>query len=254
MAQAAQHANDTRAEGSETQPLNPEFMNLKDASTEIRKGFVRKVYGILCAQLVLTVIIAAPIALSGRTWIKTHVYVMYIALAANIACLCAMMCAGQLLRQYPTNYIFLFILTVVTSVMVGFVSAMYTWQSVVMAAAATLLVFILLTCYAWVTESDFTGMGPYIFCALCILIVFGFFISILQLSGVHVKSLILGYDIIGVCIFCFFIIYDTQLILGEWGGHKESFSVDDYCFAALALYLDIINLFLFLLEIFGDRK
>lgn len=45
---------------------------------------------------------------------------------------------------------------------------------------------------------------------------------------------------------------DTQLIIG--GKHaKFQFSVDDYVFAALNLYLDIINLFLFILQIINNR-
>lgn len=62
----------------------------------------------------------------------------------------------------------------------------------------------------------------------------------------------LVYACLGVLLFSFFIVYDTQLIVG--GAHKHAFDIDDYCFAALNLYLDIINLFLFLLQIFGARN
>lgn len=40
-------------------------------------------------------------------------------------------------------------------------------------------------------------------------------------------------------VFAFYIVYDTQLMLGSWGGHKVEFSVDDYVFAAINLYLDL---------------
>jgi len=59
----------------------------------------------------------------------------------------------------------------------------------------------------------------------------------------------------------FVIIYDTQLIFGtaslEMGrsaARKIEFTVDMYCFAAYQLYLDFVNLFLYLLELFGDRQ
>jgi FtsH-binding integral membrane protein len=56
----------------------------------------------------------------------------------------------------------------------------------------------------------------------------------------------------GCLLFSFYLVYDTQLILG--GQHKKyQFSVDDYVFAALNLYLDIINLFIFILQILGSR-
>ena len=50
------------------------------------------------------------------------------------------------------------------------------------------------------------------------------------------------------CIFfSFFVVIDTQLIIR--GEHKYSFSTEDYIFAALVFYMDIINLFLFILKI-----
>lgn len=54
-------------------------------------------------------------------------------------------------------------------------------------------------------------------------------------------------------VFAFYIVYDTQLMLGSWGGHKVEFSVDDYVFAAINLYLDLINLFQYILELIGTR-
>ena len=56
----------------------------------------------------------------------------------------------------------------------------------------------------------------------------------------------------GAIIFSFYIIYDTQLIIG--GEHKKyQFDVDDYVFATITLYLDIINLFLYILDLLDRR-
>merc|ERR1712008_628597 len=58
---------------------------------------------------------------------------------------------------------------------------------------------------------------------------------------------------VAAILFSFYIVYDTQLIMG--GKHsKGQFGVDDYVFAALNLYLDVINLFIELLQIFGDQQ
>ena len=56
----------------------------------------------------------------------------------------------------------------------------------------------------------------------------------------------------GAVIFSLYIIYDTQIMLG--GNHKYSLSPEEYIFAALNLYLDIINLFMYLLSIFGGSR
>jgi hypothetical protein len=239
-------------QGSETQPLVPKPE--ETMKVEARVGFVRKVYGILSVQLLLTVLISAPFAVQSTEWVDSHAWVLYVSLAAMISCMCVMMCCGQMLRSYPQNYIFLFVFTALMSVNVGFVSALYTWQSVTLAAGATMAIFLLLTCYAFFTTSDFTGYGPYLFTFLAVLSVFGLILSMLSLAGIEIKWLTMLYDVFGVMLFCFYIVFDTQMMMGDWGGHKVQFSLDDYCFAALNLYLDIINLFLHLLSLLGSRK
>ena len=62
------------------------------------------------------------------------------------------------------------------------------------------------------------------------------------------------FNFVDVLVFVFYIIYDTQFIMGEYGGHKEQFEIDDYIFASLNLYLDVVNLFLYILEMFGNRQ
>merc|ERR1719375_1213513 len=96
--------------------------------------------------------------------------------------------------------------------------------------------------------TDFTGFGPYLFAGLMVLCMFGLVLSILGWCGVRIDWLLMFYDACGVLLFTFYIVYDTQLILGEWGGHQQQFGLDDYVFAALNLYLDIINLFLYILR------
>lgn len=48
-----------------------------------------------------------------------------------------------------------------------------------------------------------------------------------------------------------FLAYHTQLLIGN---RKYSISEDEYVFAALSLYVDIVQIFLFLLQIVGARK
>merc|ERR1712048_1175789 len=88
--------------------------------------------------------------------------------------------------------------------------------------------------------TDFTGMGPYLMAALLGLIVFGFSIMVFSwiVPGLYSTAHLI-YAALGAVLFSFYIVYDTQLIVG--GRHKKhQFSVDDYALAALNLFLDII--------------
>lgn len=49
-----------------------------------------------------------------------------------------------------------------------------------------------------------------------------------------------------------YLVYDTQLMMG--GKHKYSISPEEYIFAALNLYLDIVNIFLYILTIIGASR
>merc|ERR1719379_1181173 len=134
---------------------------------------------------------------------------------------------------------FLFFVTICEAIIVGFISAMYTTQSVLIACLLTCGIFVGLTIYAFTTKDDFTGMGGYLCAALLGLCLTSFVCMFFPYSPMMQK--ILGG--LGAILFSFYIVYDTQLIAG--GKHKQQqFGVDDYVFAALNIYLDIINLFL----------
>ena len=61
-----------------------------------------------------------------------------------------------------------------------------------------------------------------------------------------------GYASAGALIFMLYIVMDTQLMIG--GKHKYSIDPEEYVFAALNLYLDIVNLFIYILSIVGSIK
>jgi len=106
--------------------------------------------------------------------------------------------------------------------------------------------------YASNTKTDFTGAGPYLVGILLVFIVFGLIAGI-ACGTSNCEILNLVYAALGALIFSVYIVYDTQLIVG--GSHtKHQFSVNDHVFAALSLYLDIINLFIYILQLMGDRK
>jgi FtsH-binding integral membrane protein len=239
-----------------TQLLGWNNRDVKNQTMEVRQGFVRKVYGILTTQLIVTVIVAYQIWKGGqdREWLRSHEWMLWVSVFATFVTVCAMACCRDMCRRFPTNYLFLFTFTAFEGVMIGFVSALFTWQSLLLATATTMLVFVAFTLYAFNTKTDFTGMGMYVFGAGVVLMIFGFVVTCITVSGVTVPLMVGIYDIVGILIFTFYIVFDTQLIMGSWGGHRESFQIDDYCFAALNLYMDIVNLFLHVLSLLGERR
>jgi len=105
-----------------------------------------------------------------------------------------------------------------------------------------------LSTYAMYTTTDFTALGGYLLVALTTLCFAGLIFAFLPFVP-FVQQL---YAACGALIFGFYIVYDTQLILG--GKHKQKFAVDDYVFAAINIYLDVLNEFIYLLSLLGDRR
>lgn len=219
---------------------------------EIRSGFIQKVYSILSVQLLVTAIIAYPFVFNAacKAFVRHHGFPLVIGVSVlNIIFMCMMICpcgCQQNMRKYPTNYLLLGGFTITEGLLVGIVSSFYTVDSVLLAVVATAFLVGGLTVYAMVTKTDFTDMGGYLFCALMVLMMFGIACMFLpQYPFLHK-----AYCCIGILIFSFYLIHDTQQITGQG---EIQLGVDEYVFGALQLYIDIIQIFLYILQLMGDR-
>jgi FtsH-binding integral membrane protein len=86
-----------------------------------------------------------------------------------------------------------------------------------------------------------------LFVAVIILMLFG--LIAMFFPG---KTIQLVYASCGALLFSIYLIYDTQLMMG--GKHKYSISPEEYVFASLNLYLDIVNIFMYILTIIGATR
>ena len=221
-------------------------------SVDVRHGFVRKVYSILFVQLLLTSGIAAPFVLMDQstitTFVRANVWLLWTSLALSFTFMIIFACFPSLMRRYPWNYGILLLFTATQGLFVGLICATYTVQSVLVAVVTVTGITLALTLFALQTKWDFTGWGPYLLVATLVLLVFGIFVAIFN-DRIAEKV----YAGLGTLLFSFYLVYDTQMIAG--GNHrKHQFNVDDYAMAAICLYIDIIQLFLYILSLFGNRR
>ncbi|XP_013171967.1 PREDICTED: protein lifeguard 1-like isoform X1 [Papilio xuthus] len=216
----------------------------------IRRGFIRKVYSILMCQLLITMGFIALFLFHEPTkrWVAQNNYLLWVAIAVLFACIIAMACCPDIRRTAPTNFIFLFVFTLAQSFMLGVVTSIYSVSEVMMAVGITAGVCLALTLFAFQTKWDFTMMGGALVAASMILLLFGLIAIFLPRNNI----LTLVYASAGALLFSLYLVYDTQLMMG--GKHKYSLSPEEYIFAALNLYLDIVNIFLFILTIIGASK
>ncbi|XP_068452464.1 protein lifeguard 1 [Clinocottus analis] len=213
----------------------------------VRRGFIRKVYLTLMVQLLVTVgIICAFLYWNVlRQWTRDNYWFSYAAMAAVMVLVVAMSCCGDLRRRVPLNFIALGLFTVAEGLMLGAVTVFFDAEAVLWAVGATALVSLALTVFAMQSKWDFTGLSGSLWVLLWTLLSFALLCGILRSQYLYIV-----YACLGTFVFSLYLVFDTQLILG--GKHrKHQVSPEEYVFAALNLYLDIVSLFLLLLQLIG---
>jgi hypothetical protein len=108
-----------------------------------------------------------------------------------------------------------------------------------------------LSLVGYTTKRDLTAMGSFLIMGL-----FGLIIASLASFFFQSPALVFAINLIGVLIFAGLIAYDTQklkMTYYQLAGNEAGKSVAT-SYGALSLYLDFINLFQFLLALFGNRR
>ena len=227
----------------EGQELDVVAKTVFDADQMVRAGFIKKVYSILSLQLLLTTAMGATFMFveSAQQFALSSPGVLTTSYMLPFGFLIALHCYKG---RHPLNMILLGGFTLCMSYTVGVVCAVYQASGqgiiVLQALLLTAAVFLSLTTYVHVTKKDFSWMGGALFAGLMILIVWSFMSMLFGATFGGVGHTV--FALIGALLFCGFILYDTSNLLHLYGP-------DDYVEASIALYLDIINLFLSLLEI-----
>ncbi|XP_063995703.1 protein lifeguard 4-like [Diachasmimorpha longicaudata] len=215
--------------------------NVHNAHIKIRMAFLRKVYGLISIQLLLTVVISAVFILCEpiKLTVQRNSWMVGISFIGTMAILIALHFKR---RDHPTNLILLGAFTVVLSYSVGTVVTLFDVTVVLEAMFITMAIVFGLTVYTFQSKRDFSFLGFGLFAGLFALLVGGIIQLFLQ-SPVMELAMSIG----GALLFSVFIIYDTHMLM-------HVLSPEEYIIAAINIYLDIINLFLHILQLLAAAK
>ncbi|KAL6563831.1 Protein LIFEGUARD 2 [Orobanche gracilis] len=225
---------------SAREPLYPMMLE----SPELRWSFIRKIYTIVSIQLLLTIAVGALVVTVHPishffTATRAGLVVYIILIITPFIVLCPLYSYYQ---KHPLNYILLGVFTVSLAFAVGLTCSYTSGKVILEAVILTAVVVVSLTLYTfWAAKRghDFNFLGPFLFGALIVLMLF----SLIQIFFPLGKISVMIYGCLASIIFCGYIIYDTDNLI-------KRYTYDQYIWAAVALYLDVINLFLALLNIF----
>lgn len=224
---------------------NSQSIGFSDAA--VRRGFIRKVYLTLMIQLLATVGIICAFLYweSLKEWTLENDWFSYTMMSAVVVLILALSCCGNLRRRVPINFIALGLFTIAEGLMLGSVTVYYNAEAVMWAVGATAFVSLTLTVFAMQTRWDFTAASGSLWVFAWTLFSFAMLCAILRSQFLYIL-----YACLGTLLFSLYLVFDTQAIIG--GKHKKlEVSPEEYVFAALNLYVDVVSLFLIVLQFVG---
>lgn len=218
----------------------------------VQRSFIAKVYGWMFIGLFISGIIAVATALNPAlvNLIILNRFVFYALLIAELA-LVWIFSATIHKMTLPIAMISFIGYSALNGLTLSVIFLLFTASSIGVTFFVTAGTFGVMSIYGYITKTDLTSIGNFL---------------IMGLIGVIIASVVnifffneMFYWIItyaGIAIFMGLTAYDTQKIknLNIDGDQMTDESKKMAIFGALILYLDFINLFLFLLRIFGRRK
>ncbi len=70
--------------------------------------------------MLLTVLIALPFQMMSKEAVQAHSWILIVSTVVLVVTMCSLLCCGQVMKEFPTNYALLFVLTSCMGVTVGF--------------------------------------------------------------------------------------------------------------------------------------
>lgn len=216
--------------------------------------YVRSVYNWMFIGLALTGLVAFYTStntamlklLFGNSFMFWGIFIAELALVWVISSRIDRMSAATATLLYV-------IYAVLNGLILSLIFLRYTRTSIASTFFICSTTFLACSIYGWITKKDLTSFGGFLTMGLIGIIIATIVNIFLKSSALH-----MAINYIGVFVFIGLTAYDTQKIknmaLSQPDGLGAGVIRKGAILGALALYLDFINLFLFLLQILGGKR
>jgi FtsH-binding integral membrane protein len=217
------------------------------------RAHMNKVYGLMSVGMILTGAVAWAVgttpALVGAIFGTPLKWVVM------FAPLILVFAFGAVINRlsYAGAQLFFYVYAAIMGLSLSTIFAVFTGVSIAQTFLVTAIAFAGLSLYGYTTKKDLSGMGTFLLMGLIGLIVASI-VNIFLASS----ALMFAISVIGVLIFAGLTAYDTQSIKNEYIEHAahgdQEWLGKSAIMGALRLYLDFINMFMFLLQFMGNRE
>lgn len=210
--------------------------------------YMVRTFGWMFVGLMVTFVLAAALAMTETVYYLFAIpYIHYILLIAEVAVVMIMSTNIQN-RSVGTTRTMFVIYSLLNGIVFSFYFAVFDVMKLIFIFALTALFFGAFALYGRVTKTDLSRLGPLLIGGLIFLVIASLLSLFIDFSAAERVICM-----VGIVIFLCFTAYDTQKIKAnyEYFYGDEAMLQKASIFSALQLYLDFINLFLYLLRFMG---
>src|SRR4051812_35140974 len=217
---------------------------------EVLAAFLRGVYGWMCGGLAITAATAWTVANSPSiaTAIFTNRLLFWAIVIAQFGIVITLSASVNRLASSTASALFI-AYSALTGVTLSFILLLYTGESIASTFVVAGGMFGSLALYGTFTRRNLSGFGQFMFMGLIGLVLASLVGMFWQNDGLQFMI-----SFIGVIVFAGLTVYDAQRLKGLAFATNAGGAGAVTIVGALALYLDFINLFLFLLRFIGGRR
>lgn len=231
--------------------MNTKPFTLDQAAAETQR-FMVKVYGWMCLALVITGFVAMYTASTPAllNFIFSSKWMFFGLIILEFVAVGVLVGLINKMTSAMGTVIFI-VYSILNGLTLSLIFVVYTAESISSTFFVTAGTFAVMSIYGYTTKSDLTKWGNLLFMGMI-----GLLIASLANYFMQSSTLYWITTYAGVLIFVGLTAYDTQKIknLNVIGNEGTDDDKKEAIMGALTLYLDFINLFLYLLRIFGRRK
>lgn len=224
-----------------------------DARTTFDEGLRRhmlSIYNYMTSGVLLTAIVAMLTANSGLAYTFASGPMMWLVALSPLAFVFAMSFGANKFSKTALQAMF-WAFAVVMGLSLSTLFLVYTQGSIAVAFFSAAAAFAGLSLWGYTTKKDLSGWGSFLVMGVVGLIVASLLNAFVFQSG----PMGMAVSVLGVLIFAGLTAYDTQRLKDEYAYLKGTeFAGKAVILGALNLYLDFINMFLFILRLFGNRE
>ncbi|PVA09210.1 BAX inhibitor (BI)-1/YccA family protein [Pelagivirga sediminicola] len=225
-------------------------------SAQIDQGLrahMNKVYGTMSVGMLLTFLTAW--AVGNNAYMMQTLFTGFTRYIVMFAPLIMVFAFGAVINKFSAAaaQLFFYAFAAVMGVSISYIFIVFTDFSIAQVFLTTSIAFAGLSLWGYTTKKDISGWGSFLIMGVIGLIV----ASIINIF-LGSPAIMFAISIIGVLIFAGLTAYDTQSIKNEYLAHAQHGDSEwlgkSAIMGALRLYLDFINMFMFLLQLLGNRE